>query len=70
MLWSYQLTKFYCLIAFTSWDIGNVVIIIICYIVYDVTKFEINFSFLIKPFPYINKKSAQKYKYLKNKKSF
>ena len=33
-------------------------------------NFEINISFVMKPFSYITKKSGQKCKYLKNKKSF
>ena len=36
----------------------------------DVVNFEIGISFFIKPFFYITKKSVQKFKYLKNKKSF
>ena len=36
----------------------------------DVMNFQINNSFLIKPFFYLIKKSAQKCKYLKNEKSF
>ena len=36
----------------------------------DVISFEINLIFLIKPFFYLNKKSKQKFKYLKNEKSF
>ena len=45
-------------------------IVIICCPVCDVINFEINHSFLIKLFFYINKKSAQKCKYFKNQKSF
>ena len=40
-------------------------IVIICFPTEDV----INFSFLIKPFSYITKKSGQKFKFLKNEKS-
>ena len=61
---------FYCLIAFTSWDIWQYIhIVTICYPVSNVLKFEIYLSFLIKPISYITKNSEQKLKYL-NKKSF
>ena len=36
----------------------------------DVMNFEINLTFLIKPFFYMTRKLRQKFKYLKNKKSF
>ena len=39
-------------------------------IVPNVTKFEINLFFLIKPFFCMNKKSRQKFKYLENEKNF
>ena len=39
-------------------------IIIICFPVYDVINFEINFNFLIKLFYYMAKKSGQKFVYL------
>ena len=42
----------------------------ICRPVYDAINFEINLSFLIKPFFYITQKSSQKFKYLTNEKSF
>ena len=45
-------------------------IVIICCSVCNVINFEINLSLLIKPFFYITKKSIQKFKYFKNKKSF
>ena len=61
----YLLTKFHCVVVFTSWDIGKYVF---CCPVCDVINFEINLSFLIKSFSYIMKKSGQKSKYLKNKK--
>ena len=58
-----QLTEFHCLIAFTSWDIG-------LYVYWaqllvkpgcDVTNFEINFIFVIKPLTKnINKKVKTK----------
>ena len=35
----------------------------------DVINFELNLSFLIKPFFYITKKSRQKFKYPKSEKS-
>ena len=46
------------------------VILIICCPVCDVTNFEINHRFLIKPVFYITKMSGQKCKYLKNEKRF
>ena len=37
-----QLTKFYCLITFTSWDfVSNVYIVMICFLVGDVINLEI-----------------------------
>ena len=48
----------------------NMCIIIVCYPVCDVTNVHIYFSDLIKPFSYMTKKSEQKFKYLKNEKSF
>ena len=66
----YLLTKFHCLTAFTSWVLGNMCIVITCCLVYDVMNFEINHTFLIKPFYCITRKSGQKCKYLKNEKSF
>ena len=50
--------------------LGNMCIVIICCPVCDVINFEINQSFLIKPFFFITKMSGQKCKYLKNEKSF
>ena len=66
----YLLTKFHCLTAFTSWVLGNMCIVITFCLVYDVMNFEINHTFLIKPFYCITRKSGQKCKYLKNEKSF
>ena len=68
-LYSINLTKFYCLIAFTSWDIGQYMYCN-CLLCCDVVNFEINLIFLIKPFSYMNKKSREKFKYLENEKSF
>ena len=44
-------------------------IVIVWFPVWDVINFEIYLSFRIKPFYYMNKKSEQKMKYLKNEKS-
>ena len=52
-----SLTEFHCLKAFTSWDIGWYVHCIYLLPVYDVVKFEIYLSFLIKTFSYMTKKS-------------
>ena len=43
---------------------------IVCWPGCDVTNFEINLIFLIKPFLYMTRKSKQKRKYLENEKSF
>ena len=40
------------------------------FVIQDVTKFELNLIFLIKPFRYMRKKSKQKLKYRGNEKSF
>ena len=45
-------------------------IVIICFSVCNIINFEINLSFLIKPFSYKTKKSEQKLKYLQKKKTF
>ena len=45
-------------------------IVIICFLDYDVINFEINLSFLVKQFFFVTIKSGQKFKYLKNEKSF
>ena len=50
--------------------LDNMCITIVCYPGCDVIKFEINFIFLIKLFCYMTKKLRQKFKYLKNGKSF
>ena len=66
----YQLTKFHCLIAFTSWDIWQ-------YVYYKgllSTLWRLNFevyrNFLTKQFSYMTRNSEQKVKYLKNEKSW
>ena len=43
---------------------------IVCWPGCDVTNFEINLIFLIKPFLYMTRKSKQKRKHLENEKSF
>ena len=45
-------------------------ILIVCYSVFDVITFQIYLAFLFKPFSYMIITSEQKFKYLKNKKSF
>ena len=47
----------------------NACIVIICFADSDVTDFEVKLIFLIKPFPYMTKKSRQKFKCLENEKS-
>ena len=59
-------TKYHCLIAFTSRDIGQ-------YVYYNclLTGCDVMKSiFLIKPFNYMTKKSRRKLKYLENEKRF
>ena len=41
--------------------LGNICIVIICFLVYDIINFEINLSFLITSFSYITKKTQGKY---------
>ena len=50
--------------------LGNLCITIVCLPGCNLIKFEINLSFLIKPFCYMTKKSRQKLKYLETEKSF
>ena len=45
--------------------LGNVYIVIIYCPVCDVINFEINYSFLIKPFFYVTKNSGQKFNYVR-----
>ena len=66
----YYLTKFYCLIDFSSWNIGQ-------YVYYNCLltslwrhTFETNFIFLIKPFCFMTKKPRQKLQYFEDEKSF
>ena len=54
----------------TSWDIGNMCILIACFAGCDVIKFEINLIFLIKHFFYMTKTPGQKCKYHENENSF
>ena len=49
---------------------GNMCIKNVCFPGYDVINFEINLIFLISGFFYMTKNSRQKFKYLKNEKSF
>ena len=50
--------------------LGDTCVAVICFSVCDVIDFEINLSFLIKPFFSITKKPEQKSKDLKNEKGF
>ena len=50
--------------------LGNMCIVIICFLAYDVTIFEIMFKFLIKAFFYITKKSGQNLNILRTKRAF
>ena len=49
---------------------GNMCIAIVCFPGFGVINFEIKHTFLIKPLFYLTKTSRQKFKYLKNEKSF
>ena len=49
--------------------LGNICIAAVCEPGQDVINFEINLTFLIKPFFYMTKKSKQIFKYLENEKS-
>ena len=49
--------------------LNNICIVITCCPVWDVINFEINLSFLLKPFFSVTKKSGQIFKYLRNEKS-
>ena len=48
----------------------NMCIAVVCFPGCDIINFEINIIFLIKPLFYMTKRPRQKFKYLKNKKSF
>ena len=48
--------------------LGNMFIVIICLPICDFTDFQINLSFLIKPFYFMMRKPGQKFKYIKNEK--
>ena len=52
------------LIAITSPGIGQYIYFIIYFLVDDIINFEINLSFLMKPFSYMTKKSGQNKKCL------
>ena len=45
-------------------------IAIVYFLSYDLKNYEMNITFLIKPFFYMIKMSCQKFKYLENEKSF
>ena len=64
------MTKFNCLIAFTSNDFEQYVYYNCLLTSLDVMNFEINLFLLIKSFSYMIKTSGEKLKYLGNKKSF
>ena len=70
MLYSFNWPNFIAWFPLLLNILGNICITIVYLPSCDVKKFEINLIFLINPFCYMNKKSRQKYKYLKHKKSF
>ena len=61
---------FYCLIVFTSGDIGQYVIAIVCYPACDVINFEIYLGFLVKRFSYMNKIQNKNLNVSRTKKAF
>ena len=63
-------TNFHFLFKFTSWDIGQYYIALVCYPDCDVMDFEINLIILNEPLFHMTKKLWQKLKYSENKKSF
>ena len=66
-LFCYKLTKFHCLVPFTSWNIEQGTV---CQPGCGDINFEISFTFPIQPFSTWPKKSRQKLEYLENKKNF
>ena len=58
------------MIVFTSCDMENMCVVVICFPGCDVINLEINLIFLIKPFFFMNKISRQNFKDLDNEKSF
>ena len=69
MLYFIAWLKFLAWVSLRLEIFGDTCIVIICCPAFDAINFEIDHSFLIKPFFYITKKSGQKCKYLKNEKS-
>ena len=55
---------------FTSCDMENMCVVVICFPGCDVINLEINLIFLIKLFFFMNKISRQNFKDLDNEKSF
>ena len=66
MLHSINWPNFIVLLSLLLEILGNMCITIICKPGCDVIIFEINLTFLIKPFCYMTKKPRQKLKYLEN----
>ena len=58
--WSLKKNICHCLIAFTSWDVGNICIVIVCFPSCDAIIFEVNISFLIEQFFHMTKKVRAK----------
>ena len=69
-LYSINLPNFIVWLALLLKISGNMWNAIICCPVCKVTDFEMNLSFLIKPFSCMIKEVRRKFKYLQNKKSF
>ena len=70
MLYSVNWLNFFVCLSLLLEILDNICIEIICSPVCDVTYFETDLRFLIKPFFYITKKSAQSIKYPKNEMTF
>ena len=68
--WQAWLTKFYCLIAFTSWNVGQYEYWIVCFSSCDNINFEIKLIFLIRPFSLWWKSQDKNLNNLRTKRAF
>ena len=57
-------------LIFEICDNVYIAVAVVCFPVFDLINFRIYFSFLNKALSYVSKETEQKFKYLKNKKSF
>ena len=56
----YWLTKFHRLIAFSSWDVGDMGIVVVCFPSCGLINVKIDLNFLIKSFSHMTKKLRTK----------